>query len=114
MTQISSIHSSIEAEQPKQKKYSHESSFGDSCGEGSSNAAAKPGDNLCSHSKKQHNEGFSHLLAPLASLSLESESRAESGENEGNGEWENKKSHPSLTLELTKAYDFNPSSWNKR
>ena len=110
MFQISGIHNNIDAEQPKQKKYSPKSSFGDSCGEVSS----RPCDSLCSHSKIPPNEEFRHLLPTLTSLSLESESRAESGENEGNGEWQNKNPHPSLTLELTKAYDFNPSSWNKR
>ena len=104
---ITGIHNSIEM--TKRKKFSPNNSFSDSSPEVGDISAKKESDSLNSDNKIQSNKEDSLLVPTFSNLDLNSE--AEIG-----GSLYNKKSHTSLTLELTKAYDFSPSSTpgNKR
>ena len=70
--------------------------------------AEKSCDTSDSDCKLPANKEYSQLVPNMSNLSLEPGTE--------NAERRAKKPHPSLTLELTKSYDFNPTaaSWNKR
>jgi len=91
---ITGIHNSIE-----------NSSFSESF---PTSFAEKSCDTLDSDCKLPANKEYSQLVPNMSNLSLEPGTE--------NAERRAKKPHPSLTLELTKSYDFNPTaaSWNKR
>ena len=114
--QISGIHNSIDKE--KHKKCSSNNSISECSTQVSDRLAHKECDDCKSDNKDDLVDNFDNIsfdkeansIVPIFSnLNLESNSQ--------NGESSHiKKHHPSLTLELKKAYDFNPSSpsWSKR
>jgi hypothetical protein len=91
----------------KHNKFSPNKSVRDSSPEVGDSSAKKAYDIFSSENKIRSNKEDNILVPIFSNLNLNS--KAQNGEN-----LFNKKHHPSLTLELTKAFSPSSTPWNKR